>query len=102
MFNRTFMALCTALVVANPALARLEDEADFAPDFTVSTEVDASYAQILNAGPACGQSVDVLVGYKSFLGKDTSYDDALQILMMTDGFVPNHRADAPIPVVGCS
>ena len=101
MFNRTCIALAAALVAATPLLALIEENTETALNTQDADVVQTSYAQILGAGPACGETIDVLAGYKAFLGKDTSYEDAEQLMMMIDGAVPNHMQLAPTPIVAC-
>ncbi|MDA9208084.1 hypothetical protein N9O61_04275 [Octadecabacter sp.] len=98
MLTRTILAISTAIVLATPAMAKFENDADFGNelgDFFVS---DATF----NDGIACNQEIDVLDGYKAFLGKEVEADSEQTLLFTLTGVSPDPQFTAPLPVVACN
>ncbi len=98
MLTRTILAISTAILVATPALAKFESEAEFGNEIADFFVLDASFSD----GIACNQEIDVLDGYKAFLGKEVDADGEQSLLTTLTGISPELNYSAPLPVVACN
>lgn len=98
MFIRTIMVISTAIVVATPAVAKFEPETGFGYEISDFLTPELS----LSDPTACGQMIDVLDGYKAFLGKDTYEEDKNSLLTILTGNSPDHQYLSPLSLVACN